>query len=51
MKEVLTLCTKNNHFTFESKTYLQADGIAMGSHLGPILADIFVIELENVITI
>ena len=49
MKEILTLCTKNIHFT--SKRYLQADGIAMGSHLGPILADIFVIELENIITI
>ena len=49
MKEILILCTKNIHFTFESGTHIhvQTDGVAMGSPLGPVLADIFMIELEN----
>ena len=47
MKEMLILCTKNVHFTFESRTYVQADGVRMGSPLGPVLVDIFMIELEN----
>ena len=30
MKEMLILCTKNVHFTFESRTYVQTDGVVMG---------------------
>ena len=44
---MLTLCTKNVHFTFESRTYVQAHGAAMGSPLGPVIANIFMIKLEN----
>ena len=33
MKEMLILCTKNVHFTFESRTYVQTDGVAMASPL------------------
>ena len=47
IKEMLILCTENVYFTFECRTYVQTDGIAMGSPLGPVLADIFMIELEN----
>ena len=47
MKEILILSTKNVHFTFEFRTYVQTDGVAMGSPLGPVLADIVMIELEN----
>ena len=47
MVETLTLCTKNVHFTFESRIYVQTDFVATGSHLGAVLADIFMIELEN----
>ena len=47
LKELLMLCTKNVHFTFGGKTFVQSDGVAMGSPLGPMLADIFMIELEN----
>ena len=31
MKEMLTLCTKNVHFTFNGDIYLQAEGVTMGS--------------------
>ena len=47
MKEILILSTKNVHFTFEFRTYVQTDGVPMGSPLGPVLADIVMIELEN----
>ena len=47
MKEMLTLCTKNVHFTYNRKIFVQTDGVAMGSPLGPVFADIFMIELEK----
>ena len=47
MKELLYLCTKNAHFTLNSKTYVQIDGIAMGSPLVPALANIFMVEFEQ----
>jgi len=34
VKQLLILCTKNVHFTFDGKTYIQKDGVAMGSPLG-----------------
>ena len=46
-KNLLLLCTKNVHFTFNEEVYKQTDGVAMGWPLGPPLADIFMIELEN----
>ena len=47
MKEFLYLCTKNAHFTLNSKTYVQVDGVAMGSPLDHVLANIFMVELEQ----
>ena len=47
MEELLLLCTKNVHFTFNGQIYIQVDGVAMGSSLAPLLADIFMIELER----
>ena len=47
IKNLLILCTKNVHFTFNNEIYIQNDGVAMGSPLGPILAGIFMVELEN----
>ena len=49
IKELLLLCTKKVHFTFDGKIYMQVDGVAMGSPSGPVLADIFMIELEKTI--
>ena len=46
-KELLLRCTFNIQFLFNGTIYRQRDGIAMGSPLGPILADIFVSKLEN----
>ena len=47
MKELLLLCTKNVHFTFNNDIYQQCDGVAIGSPLEPVTAGIFMVELER----
>ena len=47
MKELTLLSTKGVHFTFDGKTYVQTNGVAMGSPLGPVLSRIFMAKLEN----
>ena len=47
MRELQYLCIKNAHFTLNNKRYLQVDGVAMGSPLGPVLVNIFMVELER----
>ena len=47
MKELLELCTKELHFAFNGKMYKQVDGVVMGNPLGPVIANIFMVELEN----
>ena len=49
MRDLLLLSTKNIHFTFEGKIYIQIDRGAMGSPLVPVPADIFMIELERIV--
>ena len=41
MSKLLYMCTKNAHFTISNKIYLQLDGVAMGSSLGPVSANIY----------
>jgi hypothetical protein len=41
-RELLELATVNVEFSFNNHMYRQIDGVAMGSPLGPILANIFV---------
>lgn len=47
MIKLLNLCTKQVHFTFNDIIYTQTDGVAMGSPLGPIIANIFMTKLEQ----
>ena len=49
MKKLLYLCTKEVHFSFNGKIYIQNDGVVMGSPLGPVLANIFMVELEKTV--
>ena len=49
MKDPLYLCTKHAHFTYGGKIYVQIDGVAMRSPLCPLLANIFMISVEEAI--
>ena len=49
MKKLLTICKKNVHFSLNNNIYIQIDGVGMGSPLGPVLANIFMVELESVL--
>ena len=50
LRELLYLCTKKVHFMFNDKLYIQNDGVAMGSPLGPLLANILMTSLEEEVT-
>ena len=39
--------TKKSHFVFDGQYYDQVDGVAMGSPLGPVLANIFMCHFEE----
>ena len=47
VKDLLILCTKSDNFSMNGDIYLQIDGVVMGSPLGPVLAGIFMVELER----
>ena len=47
LRSLILLCTQNIQFSFNQNFYFQKDGVAMGSPLGPILADIFLGFLET----
>ena len=44
-KKLLELAVKEIHFIFNDQLYDQIDGVAMGSPLGPILANTFMCAL------
>ena len=45
--ELMQIATSDVEFSFNNTLYRQTDGIAMGSQLGPVLANIFVGYNEN----
>ena len=51
MKKLVTLYIKNLHFSFNNEIYIQTDDTVMGSPLGPVIANIFMIELENTLVL
>ena len=44
---LLNLAPKESFFSFNNKFYIHVDGVAMGSPLGPILANIFLLHHEE----
>ena len=50
---LVRLCVQNVQFRFDGMFYRQVDGVAMGSPLGPVLADIFMgyIEIQTAFAI
>ena len=49
MRDLLLLCTKNINFSYNGDIYTQADGMAMGSPLVPIIVGIFMAELNRTV--
>ena len=47
LKRLLQLCVCENTFVFGGNVYQQLDGVAMGSSLGPLLANIYMAHLEE----
>ena len=47
MRELLTLAAYESFFIFDQVMYRQIDGVAMGSPLGPILANAFLCHFEK----
>ena len=45
--ELLTLCINGNYFKFQDQFYKQTDGLAMGSPLSPLLAEMFMSDFEE----
>ena len=45
--ELLEIATKNQLFQFEGNLYEQGDGVAMGSPLGPLMANAFMCNIEE----
>ena len=47
-EKLLRMALQNNFFNFDGKTYKQTDGVAMGSPLGPSLANAFLCFHETI---
>ena len=47
LTELLEIATSNQLFQFNSELFKQTDGVAMGSPLGPLLANVFMCHIEN----
>lgn len=47
LTELLNLATKDQLFQFNGSLYEQIDGVAMGSPLGPLMANAFMCSIEE----
>ena len=48
--KLLEIATTNQFFQFDGQLYEQTDGVAMGSPLGPLMANVFMCHLEEKLT-
>ena len=49
IRDFLLVSTENVHFSYNEDIYTQADGVAIGLLLGPVLAGITIVELEGIL--
>ena len=47
LEDLLEIATTNQLFQFNGELYEQTDGVAMGSPLGPLLANVFMCQIED----
>ena len=47
LTDLLNIATKDQLFQFEGTLYEQFDGVAMGSPLGPLIANVFMCSIEE----
>lgn len=47
LTELLRIATKDQLFQFDGQLYEQVDGVAMGSPLGPLMANVFLCSIEE----
>jgi hypothetical protein len=47
LHRLLIICTQESHFQFNGEYFDQIDGVAMGSPLGPLFANIFMSKFER----
>ena len=45
--KLMELCMTTTYFMFNNESYEQTDGVAMGTSLSPIVAEIFMDEVET----
>lgn len=51
LRDMLLLCTCNVQFLFNNVFYRQTDGVAMGSALGPLFANVFMGHIERLLSV
>ena len=47
LRKLLEFATEKSHFLFDGKYYDEINGVAMGSPLSPVLANIFMCDFEE----
>ncbi|CAF0888090.1 unnamed protein product [Didymodactylos carnosus] len=47
LRELFYFCTKRTNFIFDHKNYDQVNGVSMGSPLAPVMANLFMNEIEK----
>ena len=45
--ELLGFCLHNTYFSFQNKFYKQVEGVPMGSHVSPIVANLYMESFER----